>query len=744
MADSKPRKPRSEMTPEEVMASIQAYKERILSDRAFPLKVGPSSETDPEAYESRIRAESRRQQYARGVIVDIDSGLRPQPASASRIVKASTAISEASEKRQGRAADAIVRSITRKFETLAKAAVGPRPKPKDDPDNSQRDAWDIAFGRAKYDLWRRVAKTGDVRLSKEQVARINELVRTTDLDIPGALRETLIEAADRPIGLIPIGKSKSGEPIFAAPNVSRILFSQMYARDIPRRDRFNPTVNDPVVRGVLMSTDSAEIASKYGDQARLVVERSWRGKRPDPAIRPGAAADWDQAYDRALHDAFRTAVIKTVGDDRYAEARKNFFSAQDLIRKEPVIVDMAPIEGTATPQREDFPMTDEGRRFYEAAVNDWRKKVNAERAIYVCHSCRDSVDLGHACKCTLNKRLKLKPFRPFRAPKPPLDSSGNFIESKRAEYNALLTEAMARHAAERERFLGNAPVEKRIWMEAARRIRKEKGPAPRYGTPERLRYEADVAELAGRELMAEIQWRLAATRDVIVNTASPISPMARRRVEDRVAARAVLEKYIEQGKKTPYEITLALWANPDDMKIVLRMADERFEREYSGKTSGSRRLGASKAALLDIIKDIIPGTTIVEASSKEEAEMRATALTAKIANAAVRVQSATDRRIEQLQRELEKKGRLSEAKKMELRRLLAAQVLETQTGVRVPGPKGSFFTSDMPTSFPNPKKGLSSLSGFRDDPGGTLTGFAVAGLALFAIFKAVKSRSTVA
>lgn len=364
-------------------------------------------------------------------------------------------------------------------------------------------------------------------------------------------------------------------------------------------------------------------------------------------------------------------AIQKLGDAQYKATKEQYDAIRKIIREDPVLIEVPDPERLPVPDRMAFPLDAYGSAEWRAEFEQWKEAEHQAGRIkkgYVCRRCTNAVKTGQRCSCTLNTKLKLrqpKKFRDFKPPKrDPRESDANYAH-RLAESTKRYEEARAHHFSRLSYQMAtraNLPAEQRLLEPILKQVREQMGKPPRSG-PARIEYDREVDRRAGEELQRQV---------------------------------ARLQEVPGEYRPSPRE-----------------------EAPFVGTMRGPGLFRSmDRAAKSAIEKAALPGSVTVQASSKKEAEEKATEIAAGVMRVPAPAGSATfaERRIEKLQKEAQK-GRLSPAKQMELNRLLASQAASVE-------------------------KKLDGLGfGFGSDLVGTVSSLAVGGLVVFALFKALTSKS---
>lgn len=497
---------RTEYAPSRGAAAAVERKAQIIATRLSPFLFAAGT---PEAAEAKTAISRRIAAGLRQKIIETKRGpaiVSVEAPPSGRDARRAE-FSEAAEKRQAREASSIVRSIDKKIGKAVQKQLGKRPNAGRYPESAAD--WDKQFDTLKKAEWRRVASSRTLPMSKEQVARANELIRKGAAP-PTAIAQVLTEVRDRPIGLIPVGKSKlTGKTIFALPNLPPIEFTNIYLKSPPKKGAFTPTPNDPAVKALVAGgTSLSEAVDQVRDAQHKIAMEQWE----------------------AVTKAHRA-------DPVYIEI---------IDPKDPNFVARPPF-----PNRAEFGFEAGGRERYEAAVAAWMKLGTEKQVLtnrYTCKSCNSIVKTGSACSCKLYTKLKIRPRKKFPAFKAP----SRHPDETEKTYEKRYDEAVNRYNAAQEKFEqrqlyeqvpANLPVERRIFDKIVSDVRKSMGPAPRSGA-DREMYFARANHMAMHELEKQLDARMQAV------TPAMDSPAYWQYLKREAAQRQALAPLMEPGTVT--------------------------------------------------------------------------------------------------------------------------------------------------------------------------------------------------
>lgn len=638
--------------------------------------------------------------------------------------------SEAAERRILRKGSAIVKSINKELDYRIRAEIGPKPK--------TRDAAKIWRERAKgiqLQFWKDIIRTK--RFARIRAKAKGEVSAEVPVD-PARLRAFALYM-----------KEAMQDPRFKKDLVKVAEYATARMYDTVYEPPIAPSVRGrSFAKTIFRSPPRESGESKEGYEARVAMARI-RHYAGDVALPNVSPIDFNDIYMKRppKRSSFQFTVndptvkimiaegmapseaIKALGDFAYAASLSQYAEVQKRHRLEPVEILVDDPESDPPPNRDDFGYEVGGAKRYEAALKAWfdeRSAAKTATKYYVCKACSSSVMTGHKCRCTIDKKagkvqkyfrypveFKKPTYPPFAAPPRRVGEPDQDYELrvKRAKdgydkANARkTTEAFEKYKKARDEYLiafeqrnvyRNLPSYARIIANIDAKVRREMGKVPSKRDPKALaEYNLERAKRTTAEFQREIQDRIASTKIEDLRILSP------------KALKAATRK---DGTVSPY--------------LLVRAMEREAEESLAEKLS-------------------IPGTALVTAKSKTEAEDKATALVSSAMAREYKLttgpgvqlpsmeqrtevtgrggMTSTERRLDQLRRKMGRGEPLSFKERLEYDRLMRQSeiVIESAT---------------LPTR-------LKGLSGFMDDFGGNVTGLAVAGLAVFAIFKAFKARS---
>lgn len=590
--------------------------------------------------------------------------------------------SEAAERRILRKASGVVRSIRKEIDRKVFRDLGKRPK------GPEGQIWDANAQMIRKNYWKKLIKDRRIQGRDNQRVRDFAIYMKRAMQDPRNKRD-LVKAAE-------IATSTLAAEAADVPLRVRIELKALTTREFVPPDRLpdeSPTAYDArvamakvrhYVGGSAISPDLPPLEFNDLYMKRPPQRRSFQPTFQDSRVKAMIAAGVEPRE-----------AVEAVGDAMFKISREQWETVRKLNRMEPVYVAVDDPNALPMPNRAEFGYGPGDRDRYEAALGNWLKAIRKDSkatAFYHCKACTGIVRTGHKCRCAIDKRslreqqLVRYPYA-FKPPKRPVFEPtprliGESPEAYEAKIRRIRENADAAYEENYQKALNewnrkrtewmvpfenmnrlrNIPGARRLLVEIDKKVRASMGPIP-HDPVQRAEYQLERARRAAEEYQREVQDRVESTLGDETRIPSPEAWRAARRKGGAI-----------------------------DSKRLIRAMEREKTASLPEKLS-------------------VPGTVMVSATSKAEAERKATGIAI----------SSNQRRIDQLRRKMARGEKLSVAERMAFDRLIKMESIAVEETI-------------LPTK-------LKGVAGIMDDLGGNIAGLAVAGLAVFAILKAFKARS---